>query len=69
MVSFGGCLQDDDDVSCSRKKPFIFEKSKNISFRGRSLKMAVFSTRNLLTSTLLVFANKGARRNFNTFHQ
>ena len=33
-----------------------FEKSKNISFHGRSLKMAVFSTRNLPTSTLLVFA-------------
>ena len=28
--------------------------------------MAVFSTRNLLTSTLLAFANKGARRNLDT---
>ena len=31
--------------------------------------MALFSTRNLLTSTLLAFANKAARRNLNTFHQ
>ena len=31
--------------------------------------MASFSTRNLLTSTLLAFANKAARRNLNTFHQ
>ena len=31
--------------------------------------MAVFSTRNLLTSTLLVFANKGARSNLDTFHE
>ena len=29
--------------------------------------MAVFSTRNLLTSTLLAFANKAARRNLDTF--
>ena len=29
--------------------------------------MAVFSTRNLLTSTLLAFANKCARRNLDTF--
>ena len=31
--------------------------------------MAVFSTRNLLTSTLFAFANKAARRNLDTFHQ
>ena len=30
--------------------------------------MAVFSTRNLLTSTLLAFANKAARRNLDTFY-
>ena len=57
------------DVSCSCKKSFVFEKSTNISFCGRSHKMAVFSTRNLLTSTLLAFANKAARRNLDTFHQ
>ena len=59
----------ESDVSCCRKKPFIFEKSENISFRGRSLKMAVFSTRNLLTSTLLACANKAPRRNLDTFNQ
>ena len=33
------------DVNCSLKKPFIFEKSKNISFRGlSSLKIALFSS-------------------------
>ena len=47
----------------------IFGILRYISFRGRSLKMAVFSTRNLLTSTLLAFANKAARRNLDTFHQ
>ena len=31
--------------------------------------VAVFSTRNLLTSTLLAFANKAARRNLDAFHQ
>ena len=30
--------------------------------------MALFSTRNLLTSTLLAFANKGARRKKNTIN-
>ena len=51
------------------QKTFFFEKSKNICFRGRSLKMAVFSTRSLLTSTLLALANKVARRNLDTFHK
>ena len=30
--------------------------------------MAIFSTQNLLTSTLPAFANKAARRNLDTFY-